>query len=572
MATHDTLIHGGRLIDGAGNPWVRADVALAGGRIAAVAPPGLLDGTAAETVDAGDLAVCPGFIDIQSHSIVPFLTDRRSLSKVTQGVTTEIMGEAWTPSPAGGLIANPFPEELRSRLGDALDGWNALAAGWTRFAPWLEDLAARGVSVNVGSFLGHGTLREYAMGYDMAPASDAQIAVMRRVMAEAMEDGAFGLATALIYPPSSYATFEELVAVMEVVAAYRGVHITHMRSEETRILEALGETIEIARRTGVATEIYHLKAAGRGNWGLMPEVIARIEAARAEGLDVTADMYPYEAAGTGLATVLPTWAEADGKLWDNLADPAMRERIRQDIVNPPPGFENLGAVEGATNVVLAGLLRPDLEHLNGRVLADVARERGQHWADTAMDLLHVEGQNIFCFYFEMSDDNIRRQLQLPWIKISTDAGGVDPADLAGQGWHHPRAFGSYPRVLGHYCRDEGVIGLEDAVRKMTSSVAARLGIRDRGLIAPGMAADVVIFDPARIADRATFSDPHQLPVGVRDVWVNGERVLAAAPRRWRPGVAPVWAPAASTRSPLTQTSRTPTGSWCGSEKVARSAI
>ncbi|MGI9253014.1 MAG: N-acyl-D-amino-acid deacylase family protein, partial [Thermomicrobiales bacterium] len=379
MARYDTLIHGGKLLDGTGNPWTRADIALAEGRIAAIEPPGMLDGSATETVDAAGLVVCPGFIDIQSHSIVPFLTDRRALSKITQGVTTEIMGESWTPSPSGGSVEKPFPEELRSRLGDSLDEWNALAATWTRFAPWLEDLAARGVSVNIGSFLGHGTLREYAMGYDMSPASPTQIATMRRVMADAMEDGAFGLATALIYPPSSYASFEELVAVMEVVAAHRGVHITHMRSEETRILEALDETIEIARRTGVATEVYHLKAAGRGNWHLMPDVIARIEAARAEGIDITADMYPYEAAGTGLATVLPTWAEADGKLWDNLADPEIRARIKQDIINPAPGFENLGAVEGATNVVLAGMLRPELEHLNGRVLADVAAERGQHW-------------------------------------------------------------------------------------------------------------------------------------------------------------------------------------------------
>ncbi len=526
MPSFDTIIHGGRLIDGTGNPWTHADVALAGGAVVAITEPGMLPGDAAESVDAEGHVVCPGFIDIQSHSIVPFLTDRRSLSKVTQGVTTEIMGESWTPSPSGGLIERPFPEELRSRLGDALDEWNRLAEGWTRFGDWLEDLAARGVSVNVGSFLGHGTLREYAMGYDMAEASPAQLGTMRRVMAEAMEDGAFGLATALIYPPSSYATFEELVSVMEIVAAYRGVHITHMRSEETRILEALDETIEIARRTGAATEVYHLKAAGRGNWHLIPDVIARIEDARAAGIDITADMYPYEAAGTGLATVLPTWAEADGKLWTNLADPAMRERIRDDIINPPPGFENLGAVEGATNVVLAGMLRPELEHLNGRVLADVASERGQHWADTSMDLLHVEGQNIFCFYFEMSDDNICRQLKLPWIKVSTDAGGTDPLTLAGQGWHHPRAFGTYTRVLGHYSRDLGIITLEDAIRKMTSSVAARLGIRNRGLLAPGFAADVVVFDPATVADRATFSDPHQLSVGIRDVWVNGARVLA----------------------------------------------
>jgi len=526
MPTHDTLIRGGRLVDGAGNPWSHADLAIAGGRIAAIAPPGMLDGTAAETVDAAGHVVCPGFIDIQSHSIVPFLEDRRSLSKVTQGVTTEIMGESWTPSPAGGLIPLPFPEEIRARIPRGFDEWNARAAGWTRFGDWLDDLEGRGVSVNVGSFLGHGTLREYAMGYDMAPANADQIATMRRVMAEAMDDGAYGLATALIYPPSSYAPFEELVAVMEVVAAKRGVHITHMRSEENRILEALDETIEIARRTGVATEIYHLKMAGRPNWHLLDEVVRRVEAARAEGLDVTADMYPYEAAGTGLATVLPTWAEADGKLYENIVNPEVRARIKADILNPPPDFDNMGATENATNVVLAGLLTPELAHLNGRILADVAAERGQHWADTAMDLLAAEGQNVFCFYFEMSEENVRRQVALPWIKFSTDAGGIDPERVAGRGFEHPRAFGTYPRVLGRFVREEGLITLEDAVRKMTSSVAARLGIRDRGLLVPGLAADVVVLDPATVEDRATFADPHRLSVGIRDVWVNGTRVLA----------------------------------------------
>ncbi len=525
MAQADVVIRNGRVIDGTGNPWTYGDVVIAGGKVLDVAPPGT--GSGREIVDATDHVVCPGFIDIQSHSIVPFLNDRRALSKVTQGVTTDIMGESWTPSPSGGRIASPFPEELRSLLGDELDDWNARAAEWQRFGDWLVDLAGRGVSINVGSFLGHGTLREFAMGYEMGEASPADIAVMCEVMDAAMRDGAFGLATALIYPPSSYASTAELVAVMEVVARHHGVHITHMRSEETRILEALEETLEIARQTGVATEIYHLKAAGRRNWSLMPEVIARIERARAEGIDVTADMYPYEAAGTGLATVLPTWAEADGKLWSNLADPEIRARIKADILNPQPGFENLGAVEGATNVVLAGLLQPHNMGLRGRVLAEVAAERGQHWADTAMDLLHDEGQNIFCFYFEMSDENLRTQLQLPWIKVSTDAGGVDPEVLEqmGSGLHHPRAFGTYTRVLGHYVREEGVITLEDAIRKMTSSVAHRLGLRDRGVLLAGCAADVVVFDPATVADRATFQQPHQLSVGIRDVWVNGQRVL-----------------------------------------------
>ena len=546
MKSFDVVLAGGKLVDGTGNPWVYADVALAGDRIAAVAPPGAFDGAdTGERIDAAGHVVCPGFIDIQSHSIVPVLSDRRSLSKVTQGVTTEIMGEGWTPAPFGGRIASPFPEAWVFVDPAEAQAWDERARGWSRFGDWLADLEDRGVSVNVGSFLGHGTLREYAKGYELGEATSDEVATMRRVLAEAMEDGAFGLATALIYPPSCYATTAELVALMEVVAEFRGVHITHMRSEEARILEALEETLEIARRTGVATEIYHLKAAGPGNWPLMPETIARIDAARAAGIDVACDMYPYVAAGTGLATVLPPWAEADGRLWENVRDPASRERIKEEILNPTGAWENLGVSDGPENVVLAGLLLPEHRAYVGRSLADVSDELGQHWADTAMDLLAAERQNVFCFYFEMSDDNLRLQMRQPWMKFSTDAGGVDPAALAGRGLLHPRAFGTYPRVLGHYVRDEGVIPLEDAVRKMSSAVADRLGLRDRGLVRAGLAADVVLFDPETIADAATFADPHQLSVGIRDVWVNGTRVLrdgehtGATPGRWlRPDTLP----------------------------------
>ncbi|HEU0116659.1 MAG TPA: amidohydrolase family protein, partial [Thermomicrobiales bacterium] len=345
------------------------------------------------------------------------------------------------------------------------------------------------------------------------------------VVAEAMRDGAFGLATALIYPPGSYAGTDEIAALCEVVARFHGVHITHMRSEEARMLDALDETLAIARRAGVATEIYHLKAAGQANWGLMPEVIRRIDAARADGIDITADMYPYVAAGTGLASCLPPWAEADGKLWDNLRDPTARARIRRAMTEPAADWASLAVNAGPDHVVLAGLLRPEHRAYIGRNLAEVAAERGEAWPDTALHLLDAEGQNVFCFYFDMSEDNLRLQMRQPWIKFSTDAGGVDPARLEGKGLLHPRAFGTYPRVLGRYVRDEGVLPLEDAIRKMTSAVAARLGLNDRGLLAAGMAADVVVFDPATIGDRATFQAPHQLSADVRDVWVNGGRVL-----------------------------------------------
>ena len=522
----DVLITGARVVDGTGNPWFYGDVAIVDDRIAEVAPPGRLDRTAArEVVEARDCVVCPGFIDIQSHSIIPFLSDRRSLSKVTQGVTTEIMGESWTPAPFGGRIGGPFPEDLRGRIGEQFDEWNERARGWTRFGDWLTDLAERGVSVNVGSFVGGGTVREFGKGFALGEPTPDELDAMRGALDGAMRDGAFGLATALIYPPGAYAGTEELVALCAVVAAHRGVHITHVRSEEARLLEGIDEAIAIAERTGVATEIYHLKAAGRPNWGKMPAAIARIDAARAAGLDVTADMYPYEAAGTGLASCLPPWAEADDKLYANVRDPSARSRIKAEMLRPTSEWENLGTSAGPENVILAGLLLPEHRTYVNRPLADVAAERGQDWADAALDLLAAEGQNIFCFYRMMSEENLRLQMRQPWLTFATDAGGVDPASLAGNGLLHPRAFGTYPRILGRYVREEGVLALEEAVRKMSSAVASRLGLLDRGLLRAGMAADVVLFDPTTVADEATLADPHRLSVGVRDVWVNGDRVL-----------------------------------------------
>lgn len=534
----ETLIAGACVIDGTGNPWFYGDVVLSDDSIARIAPAGSTPRSdATEIVDATGLVVCPGFIDIQSHSIVPFLSDRRSLSKITQGVTTEIMGEAWTPSPYGGRIEDPLRDSWPFIAGDRA-AWRELAHSWTRFGDWLRWLEEQGVSVNVGSFVGGGTVREWGKGLALGDATIAELAAMTAMLAEAMADGAFGIASALIYPPGCYAGTDELVALCEVVAAYRGVHITHLRSEESRLLEGLDEAVEIARRTGVATEIYHLKAAGQPNWGKMAEVIRRIDAARGDGVDITADMYPYVAAGTGLATCLPPWAEADGKLWDNLRDPVTRAAIRKAMLEPATDWENLGASAGPEGVVLAGLRHPEHRQYRGRSLADVAAERGQEWVDTALDILDAEGQNVFCFYFDMSEDNLRLQMRQPWMKFSTDAGGVDPDRLGDNGLLHPRGFGTYTRVLGRYVRDEAVLPLEDAIRKMTSSVADRLFLRDRGLLREGMKADVVIFDPATVNDRATFDNPHQLSTGIRDVWVNGVRVLqngvhtGATPGRW----------------------------------------
>lgn len=522
----DTLIRGARIVDGTGNPWRYGDVALAGDRIAAVTPPGRIDGARCrEVVEADGHVVCPGFIDIQSHAILPLMVDGRCLSKITQGVTTEVMGEAWTPAPVVGRHTDPLAGTLFEHRVDP--AWRERAATWRRFGDWLQAMEGHGVSPNVGSFLGGGTLRTVGMGMDMGPAPDDARALMRRTLAEAMEDGAFGVAYALIYPPDAYADTAELVDVCRAMAPFGGVYVTHLRSESDGIFEALEEALTIGREAGVAVEVYHLKASHPRAWFRMPSVIDRIERARANGLDVTADMYPYAASGTGLSAILPTWTSEGGRLYERLRDPEARARVREFLegrrADSGMGLETQGGPHG---IMPVGFLRPEHQAYVGRRLDEIADMRGQDWIDTAMDLLIAEGQRISTIFFSMDEANLRRQVGLPWIKFATDAGGFDPAWARAHGPVHPRAYGTFPRVLRRYVREEQLLSLEEAVRKMTSAVADRLSLRDRGILREGAFADVVVFDPATIGDRATFEDPHQLSVGVRDVWVNGTRVLA----------------------------------------------
>lgn len=521
--TIDVLIKNAKVVDGSGNPWYYGEVGISGDKIVAVGPRNsIVPDASTEVVDAGGKVVCPGFIDIQSHSILPLMIDGRCVSKITQGVTTEIMGEGWTPAPYGGKIDDPLENAFfAQKIGD----WHKQMYIWSRFSDWLQAYEDAGVSPNVGSYLGGGTLRSFVMGMSMNKPTDAEMDEMRRVMAQAMEDGAFGVSYALIYPPDTFASTDEIVEVCKVVSKYNGTYITHMRSEADELFEGLEETFEIARRADVAVEIYHLKASGKRNWWKMATVMENITQARAEGLDITVDMYPYPGAGTGLASVLPPWAQADGKFQENLRDPEMRARIRAEALDPGPGWEPMADLNGPEAVMPIGFRKPENQKYVAKRLSEIAEEMGVDWPTAAMDLLASEGGNISTIYFMMDENNVREQLKQPWIKISTDAGGFDPEWAKPMGPYHPRAYGTYTRVLGKYVREEGVLTLEDAVRKMTSSVADRLCLFDRGRLAVGSAADVVIFDPDTVIDKATFEDPHQLSVGVSDVWVNGGRVV-----------------------------------------------
>ncbi len=517
-AAYDVVIENGRVVDGSGNAWFYGDVGLRGDRIATITRRGGLSrATAAKRVDATNLVVAPGFIDIQSGGF-SITSDGRSVGKLTQGVTTEIMGEAYTDAPISALSLADIPA---SRTADIAEAKQYM--GVHGFDTWLRALQQHGISPNIGSFVGASTLREYGMGLRMGAATGAPLDSMRAAMRRAMEDGAFGLGSALIYPPGNYASTEELVEIAKAMSPYGGMYITHMRSEADKVLEAMDEAIRIGKEGGVPVEIYHLKAAGVQNWKKEPAMIAKIDSARRAGLDVQANMYPYTAGGTSLAACFPPRFAADGKLNQNLADPAMRVKIREEFAHPTSYWESLCEQATPEGVLLTTLHAPQNAKWSGHRLSDVAAGTGKDWLETLMDLVGSEPQGIGTIFFLMSEDNVRLQLRQPWMKFGTDAAGPDPDSI--KYLVHPRSYGTYTKVLGQYVRDEGIIPLEDAVRKMSGAVAERLLIGDRGLLRPGMYADVVVFDPATIRQNATYEQPNQLSTGVREVFVNGVEVV-----------------------------------------------
>jgi N-acyl-D-amino-acid deacylase len=513
---YDLILRGGTIYDGSGKPPVAGDVALRGDRIAAV---GNLKGARAKKeIDVKGLAVAPGFINMLSWAPESLLYDGRSQSDIRQGVTLEVMGEGVSMGPLNAAMKL----ELAEQQGDI-----RYEIKWTTLGEYLEHLERKGVATNVASFVGATTLRVHEIGYADRPPTPEELTRMKKLVAQAMEEGAMGVGSSLIYAPAFYAKTDELIELCKVAAPYGGMYISHIRSEGNRFLEALDELITISREANIPAEIYHLKAAGRPNWPKMEQAVARIEQARRQGLRITADMYTYIAGATGLDAAMPPWVQEGGlKKWiERLKDPATRRRVKTEMTTPTDKWENLFLGAGPEGMLLVEFKTEALKPLTGKTLAEVARLRGQSPEETAMDLVKEDGTRVGTVYFLMSEENVRRQIKLPWLSFGSDAASQAAEGPFLKSNPHPRAYGNFARLLGRYTRDEKLISLEEAVRKLTSLPASNLKIRDRGMIQPGYLADLAIFDAAKIQDRATFEKPHQYATGMVHVFVNGAQVL-----------------------------------------------
>lgn len=512
---YDLIIRGGTIYDGSGKAPVVGDVAIKDDRIVAV---GKVDGTAKTEVAAKGMAVAPGFINMLSWATESLIVDPKSQSDIRQGVTLEVMGEGWSMGPMSATMKALETE----RQGDI-----KYPIEWTSLGDYLGWLEKRGVSTNVASFVGAATVRVHELGEGDVDPTPEQLGRMRDLVKQAMNDGAMGVGSSIIYAPGSYAETDELVALTSEAAKCGGMYISHMRSEGDRIEEAVDELIDISRRSGAPAEIYHLKMAGRSNWGKLDTIVKKIEDARAEGLKITTDMYTYTAGATGLDAAMPTWVQAGGlEEWiKRLKDPAIRARVAAEMKQPGSDWENLYFGAGADKMILSGFKNDALKPLTGKTLAEVAAMRGKNPEETAMDLVVEDGSRVGTVYFLMSEDNVRKQVQLPWMSFGSDAASQATEGVFLKSGAHPRTYGNFARLLGRYVRDEKLISLEQAVYRLTTLPASNLGIKDRGALKPGYYADVVVFDPATIGDRSTFEKPHQYSVGMRDVFVNGVGVL-----------------------------------------------
>ena len=512
----DLIVRNGTVYDGSGGAPFTADVAIRGDRIARVESP--VRGVAAREIDARGLAVAPGFINMLSWSTDSLIEDGRGQSDIRQGVTLEVMGEGWSMGPL-----NPEMKRLQAERQEDI----RYPVAWTSLGDYLLFLERKGVSPNVASFVGAATVRIHELGERDVDPSPAQLSRMRALVRQAMNEGAMGVGSSLIYAPGSFAETDELVALATESARCGGMYISHLRSEGDRLLEAVDEVIEIARRSGGPAEIYHLKMAGRGNWGKLPAVVARIEAARARGLRITADMYTYTAGATGLDAAMPLWVQDGGvEAWiERLKDPAVRERVAAEMKRPGAGWENLYLGAGADKMILVGFKTEAMKQYTGKTLAEMATLWRMSPEEAAMELVVRDGSRVGTVYFLMSEENVRQQVQLPWMSFGSDADSQVPEGVFLKSSTHPRTYGNFARLLGRYVRDETLMPLREAVRRLTSFPARNLGIRDRGAVKSGYFADLAIFDPATIADHATFETPQAFATGMRHVLVNGVPVL-----------------------------------------------
>ncbi len=514
---YDLLIVGGHILDGSGSPWFEGSVAVKDGRIVDVGR--LPNATAREVIDATGLVVAPGFIDLHSHSDFTLLADGKAQSKIRQGVTTEILGEADSAGPVLGPVAPEFDKDLR-RYGIERD--------WTTLGGYFARLERQGISVNIASSVGGGQVRECVMGnVDRDPTAE-ELERIKGLVEQAMREGAVGLSSGLIYPPNSFAKTDELIELAKVAAKYGGIYATHIRGESWTSIRAINEAIEISEKAGLPAHIFHFKKYGRENWGKMGEQVKLIQAARDRGVDITANQYPYIAAMTGLEMCIPPKYQegTSDQVVERLKDPKVRAEIRKAIAEGKPGWDDneVKSVGGWHGVQVASMQRPENKKFEGKRMDEVAKMMGKDPLDALCDLLISEGGSAEAVYFGMSDPDVQLAMQQPWVGIGSDGSAVSP-EMEFVGKPHPRFYGSFPRVLGHYVREENVLTLADAVRKMTSFSAQIEGLTDRGLLRPGMAADIAIFDPKTVIDQATFDAPHQYSVGIPFVIVNGVVVL-----------------------------------------------
>jgi N-acyl-D-amino-acid deacylase len=514
---YDVVIRGGTIYDGSGGEPYMGDIAIAGDTVAAI---GDLAGSRGRSeIDAEGLAVTPGFINMLSWATESLIEDGRSLGDIRQGVTLEVFGEGWSMGP----FSEAMKQEAVARQGDI-----KYEIEWTTLGEYLEYLVQRGISPNIAAFVGATTVRIHTVGYEDRPPTAGELEEMKALVRQAMEEGAVGLGSSLIYAPAFYADTEELIELSKVASEYGGSYISHMRSEGNQLLEALDELITIAREADIPAEIYHLKAAGASNWSKMDEVFARVEAARAEGLRITADMYTYTAGATGLDAAMPPWVQEGGHdVWvERLKDPGVRAQVKEEMNTPTDEWENLYLAAGSPdNVLVVGFKNDELKPLTGKTLAEVAAMRGTSPEETAMDLVIEDDSRVGTVYFIMSEDNIAKKIAQPWVSFGSDAGSMTPEGVFLKSNPHPRSYGNFARLLGKYVREEGVIPLQEAIRRLSSLPAENLGLEKRGALAPGHFADVVVFDPGTIQDHATFAEPHQLATGVLHVFVNGTQVL-----------------------------------------------